>query len=244
MFPQPTGPVVFRTTRWSLVAGAVAPAGSAAGSALQELCQGYWPPLYAFLRRRGSSPEEAQDLVQGFFLKVLEKDWLAQADRNRGRFRTFLLAALRHFAANERAQQLAQKRGGPGAPQRLDGAMEEEARLGLVAAQESPERAFERRYAETVVQRALERLAVLERGTSPERAERFDALRPLLWGEGPTQRTVAEGLGISETALKVALHRLRLRLGEAIRTEVADTVADPAETDAEIRALAEALRRN
>jgi RNA polymerase sigma-70 factor (ECF subfamily) len=240
--PLPTGAPAFLTTRWSLVAQAADRGDAGAPAALQELCRGYWPPLYAFLRRWGASPDDAQDLVQGFFARLLEKDWLAQADPSRGKLRTFLLAALKHHASNERARANAQKRGGGRVHVPLD-VGEEERHLGTVASSDTPERVFERRYAEALLARAFERLAVQERAASPERAERFEALRPHLSGEGPAQAETAATIGVSATALKVALHRLRARLRETIRAEVAETLSDPAGVDEEIRSLVSALRR-
>lgn len=230
----------FHTTRWSLVADA-----GAAGERviLGELCAAYWMPLYVFARRSGHDEHDARDLVQGFFATLIEKDYLADADRERGRFRTFLLAAFKHHASKERAKEQAQKRGGDRVRLSLDfDDGERRYRLELTDDQ-TPEDLFERRWALTLLDRALERLAARERARGATEAERFEALRPLLTG-GPSQpyREIGEQLGINETAVKVAVHRMRARYRDALRAEIADTVTDPAFVDDEILRLMEAVR--
>jgi RNA polymerase sigma-70 factor (ECF subfamily) len=167
MAGDPAGPAAFRTTRWSLVSCAADAAGPETQVALDALCRTYWYPLYAFLRRRGEAPGDAEDHVQGFFAELLEKGRLAQADRERGRFRTFLLAALKHHVAHEAERARAQKRGGGRAPVRLD-VTEGERRYALEpTGGETPERLFERRYALEVLDRAIARAAEKARsGTS------------------------------------------------------------------------------
>lgn len=232
---------VFAPTRWSLVAAAAVddPHGRAA---LADLCEAYWYPLYAFARRSGASPEDAGDLTQGFFAKLLEKGWLAQADRERGRFRTFLLAAFRHFAANERARAAAQKRGGGRAPLSLDLGDAETRYSSEPAKGLRPEALYERRYALTLLARAWARVAADYRAKSSAKAERFERLRPYLEGDdAPPYREIAGHLGLSETAVKVAVHRLRGHLRDALRREVADTLDAGADVDAEIRDLMAAL---
>lgn len=231
----------FRTTHWSVVRDAAGAPGGAAGPALETLAGAYWPPLYAFLRRAGHSGPDAEDLVQGFFARLLEKGWLAQADPARGRFRTYLLAALKHFVAHERERARALKRGGGRARVSLADLRAEDARLGGLKDRLTPEQAFERRYAEALLGRALARLAATERDASGERARRFDALAPLLWDDAAPRGKVAQALGLAAPALRVALYRLRLRLRDAIRAEVAATVDDPAQVDAEIACLIAAL---
>jgi RNA polymerase sigma-70 factor (ECF subfamily) len=235
-------PGAFQPTRWSLVARAAGPPEPAARAALDDLCRAYWYPLYAFLRRRGRSPEDAEDLVQGFLGEVIEKGRLARADPARGRFRTFLLASLDHHAAHERERALARKRGGGRAVVSFDAAEGERRYAMEPATEETAERLFERRFAFEVLDRAIARTAARARGGTPERAERFDALLPLLWDGGPPQQEVAERLAMTETALRVALHRLRAQVREEIRSEVLDTLGDPADLDDEIRRLAGALR--
>ena len=230
----------FHTTRWSLVADAGA-AGERA--ILGELCSAYWMPLYVFARRRGENVEDARDLVQDFFTTLIEKDYLAAADRERGRFRTFLLAAFKHHASKSRERERALKRGGDRVRLSLDFG-DGERRYQLEPADDrTPEDLFEKRWALTLLDHALERLATRERSKGAEQADRFEALRPLLTG-GPAQpyREIAEQMGISETAVKVAVHRLRARYRDALRAEIADTVTNPAFVDDEIVRLMQAVR--
>lgn len=237
------GDAVFRTTRWSLVASVREADPGAARAALEELCRTYWYPLYAFLRRGGSDAEEAADLTQGFFAALVEKDYVGQADRQRGRFRTFLLAALRHYASKERAKAGARKRGGDRTILSLDFEDGERRYRREPADRLTPEAMYERRWALTLLDRALTRLAEHERGGGAARAERFEALRPLLAGEGnETYRQIGERLGMSETAVKVAVHRMRGRYRDILRREIADTVAREEQIDDEIRRLMEVLR--
>lgn len=234
----------FHTTRWTLVARARQGEGEPARAALEELCAAYWYPLYAYLRRKGNSPDEAADFVQGFFAALIEKGYVAQADPERGRFRGFLMVALRHFASKERARERALKRGGGVAKLSLD-FEDGERRYSLEpAGRDDPEAFFERRWALTLLDRALERLATSQRAGAPAKAERFEALRPYLAGRGAVPyREVGEPLGMSETAVKVAIHRLRGRYRDILREEIAQTVEDPALIDDEIRRLMAAVRR-
>lgn len=233
----------FRTTRWSLVASASEGTSEAGRAALGELCAAYWYPLYAFQRRRGSDPHEAADMVQGFFAALLEKGYVAQADRDRGRFRSFLMTALSHFASKEWAKAKALKRGGGSVHLSLDFDDGERRYQLEPAGGVSAERLFERRWALTLIDRALERLATEHRRASPEKAERFEALRPFLGGPGAEPyRDVGLRLGMSETAVKVAVHRLKARYRDLLREEIAQTVSSEAEIDEEIRRLMEALK--
>ena len=238
---EPDGPHRFHTTRWSIVVAAgegVTPEGRAA---LETLCRACWFPLYAFARRGGDGPEEAADLVQGFFAELLEKGYLRQADRERGRFRTFLLAAFRHHASKEREKARAQKRGGGVATMSLDFAYGESRYLAEPVDDRTPERIYERRWALSLLDRVLEELrASYGEG---ERGVVFDALRPLLVGGGPATSLgeIGTRIGMSEGAAKVALHRMRRRYRDLLRAAIAETVADPAEVDDEIRHLLEAL---
>ena len=233
----------FHTTRWSLIATAAKGEGDEARAALEELCAAYWYPLYAFQRRRGSDADEASDFVQGFFAALLEKGYVGQADQARGRFRSFLMTALKHFASKEWAKAKALKRGGDRVHLSLDFEdgerrykLEPEGGLGAEAL-------FERRWALTLLDRSLARLAEEHRGGTSAKAERFEALRPFLGGAGEVPyRDVGLRLGISETAVKVAVHRLRARYRALLRDEIAQTVSDEAEIDAEIRRLMDALR--
>jgi RNA polymerase sigma-70 factor (ECF subfamily) len=209
--------------------------------ALATLCERYWYPLYAFLRRRGRKAHDAQDLVQGFFAALLEKDYLLDADRERGRFRTFMLAALRHFASHERDKANALKRGGGRKRLSLD-FDDGEKRYSLEPVEEiTPERMFERRWALTLLDRVLGRLRDEYAGSG--KAELFDALKPLLGGPGTARpyRDIGEDLEMSEGAVKVAAHRVRKRYRDALRQEIEETVDGPEAVDDEIRHLMAAL---
>jgi RNA polymerase sigma-70 factor (ECF subfamily) len=228
----------FRTTRWSVVLAATGPAPESR-AALESLCRTYWYPLYAFVRRAGSSHEEAQDLVQGFFARMLEKrDWAVAPER--GRFRAFLLASLRHFLANERDRERAGKRGGGARPVSIDA--DADSRFALEPADGStPEREFDRRFALQLLDAALRELGDEQRRA--RKGAQFERLQHFLAGtseEVPYGALAAE-LGTSEGALRVAVHRLRRRYGELIRRAVGDLVASPDEVEAEIQALLEAL---
>jgi RNA polymerase sigma factor (sigma-70 family) len=229
----------FRTTRWSVVLDATGAAPSR--EALEELCGTYWFPLYAFARRQGRTHEEAQDLVQAFFARFVEKqDWNVAPDR--GRFRSFLLASMRNFLANERHREHARKRGGGNVLVSIDRDAERRYELEVPDG-ETPEIAYERRFALELLDRALEELGNEQRRAGKE--GQFARLRPLIGGaveELPYAELAAE-LATSEGALRVAVHRLRKRFGELVRRAVLDLVEDPAEVEDEIRGLLEVLGR-
>ncbi len=236
-------PHQFHTTRWSLVARASGPGDDATRVALDELLRAYWYPLYAFARRSGSPEHAAQDLVQGFFLALLEKDYVADADQERGRFRTFLIAAFRNYASKERAKAAAQKRGGDRRILSID-FEDGERRYALEPVDDTtPEALFERRFAYELLDRALARVGTEAQRKGEKHAARFQVLRPMLTG-GPRQpyTELADELGLTETAVKVAIHRLRRRYRDALRAEIAETVDDATEIDDEIRRLLSALR--
>ncbi|MHC4925124.1 MAG: RNA polymerase sigma factor [Planctomycetota bacterium] len=238
---MPTGGGRFATTHWSMVVAAGEKDTPEAEVALATLCERYWYPLYAFLRRRGRKAHDAQDLVQGFFAALLEKDYLLDADRERGRFRTFMLAALRHFASHERDKANALKRGGGRKRLSLD-FDDGEKRYSLEPVEEiTPERMFERRWALTLLDRVLGRLRDEYAGSG--KAELFDALKPLLGGPGTARpyRDIGEDLEMSEGAVKVAAHRVRKRYRDALRQEIEETVDGPEAVDDEIRHLMAAL---
>jgi RNA polymerase sigma-70 factor (ECF subfamily) len=211
-------------------------------AALARLCKTYWYPLYAYVRRRGYSVEDAQDLTQEFFARILGRHWLADADQSKGRFRTFLLTAMERFLANEWDKARALKRGGgqPSIPLQLDTA---ETRYGIEPAdQHTPEQAFEYRWALTLLDEVVRQL-----GTEFQRrgqAELFNVLKPCLVGDGSEQpyAQLASTLGMEEGAIKVAVHRLRKRYRELLRAEIANTVA-PGEVEAEMRHLFQVLAR-
>jgi len=232
---------VFATTHWSVVLEAGGSDTDAARSALSVLCEGYWYPLYAFLRRRGSGPEEAQDLTQGFFADLLERGDLSTADPERGRFRAFLLTSLKHFAANERARERTLKRGGECALLSLDFEAAE-GRYRLEPRDDrTPERLFEAQWARALLDRVVDQLraAYVEEG----KRELFDRLVPCLAGTLDAQpyAELAESLEMSEGAVKAAAHRLRKRFRVRLRSEIAHTVAAAADIEAEIQALFAAL---
>jgi RNA polymerase sigma factor (sigma-70 family) len=227
----------FGTTRWSLVLGAGQPGGQAAGAALAELCQRYWYPLYAYVRRRVRDVSEAQDLTQEFFTRLLEKNTLAAASRERGRFRSFLLAAMNNFLLNEWDKAKAQKRGGGRAPisLALDTA---ESRLNLEPAHDlTPENLYERQWALTLLELVVERLEA--EFAAAGKARQFVLLKPALTGSRAAidYSAVAAALGVSEESARQSAHRLRRRYRELLREELAQTLADPSEVDDEIRAL-------
>jgi RNA polymerase sigma-70 factor (ECF subfamily) len=208
---------------------------------MATLCGLYWYPLYAFVRSRGASAEQAEDVTQGFFVHLLEKEALQHVDPAKGRFRSFLLASCKNFLADERSRMSAKKRGGGVATLSLD-AEAAESRYRLEPADElTPERIFARQWALTVIEQALIRLG--ERYAHRGKLDHFEALKVFLSGEQrPTPYSeVARRLGLTEVAVKVAVHRLRKRFRDALREEIAQTVANPKDVDAELRSLYSAL---
>ncbi|HXS93277.1 MAG TPA: sigma-70 family RNA polymerase sigma factor [Candidatus Limnocylindrales bacterium] len=231
----------FPTTRWTLVVAAADPHRKEARSALASLCESYWYPLYAYVRRRGHFPDQAQDLTQEFFMRVLQGRYLDRADPEKGRFRAFILTSLKFFLADQGDRERAEKRGG-GAILPLEFSSGEERYQREPAHDETPERIFERRWALAVLDRVVERLRneCVQHGNR----EHFDRLKVFLLGQSDAPYTVlAREMNTSEGALKVAIHRLRKRYRDLFRQEIADTVADPAEVESEIRHLAAVLTR-
>lgn len=238
---DPQGSPTFATTRWTVVLAAASEDSAPSRAALETLCSTYWYPLYAFARRRGADRHRAEDLVQAFFTALLEKKWVGDADPARGRFRAFLLTAFQRFCAKVHEKETAQKRGGRVRPLSLDfddgeTRFQAEDRTGL-----EPERVFDRRWALTLLARALERT----RGefVRTDRAESFAALLPYIGGPGDARpyAEIAARVGSTEGAIKVAVHRLRARYRENLRAEIRDTVTDDAAVDDEIRHLMEAV---
>jgi len=235
------GPSQFPTTRWTLVIAAGDPHRNEARSALVSLCENYWYPLYAYLRRRGYPADQAQDLTQDFFIRVLEGRYLDRADPDKGRFRSFLLTSLKFFVADEEDRQRAHKRGG-GMVVSFEFSSGEDRYQREPAHDENPERIFERRWALSVLDRVVERLRCefVQHG----RSEHFERLKVFLLGQSEAPyAALAREMNTSEGALKVAIHRLRKRYRELFRQEIADTVADPAEVESELRYLAAVLTR-
>lgn len=229
----------FHTTHWSLVLRAGGPEDAAAREALASLCQSYWYPLYAFARRRGAGAEEAEDAVQGFFARLIEKGDLRAVTPSKGRFRAFLLAALQHHLANQRDHEAALKRGGGRVVLEADFGAAGERFAREPDGARTPEQEFERAWALEMLRGAVEDLELEYRSSS--RGELFEALRGELQGEAAPHAELAERLGMSAGAVKVAAHRLRERFGERLRERVAATVASPAEIEAELGALLRAL---
>jgi RNA polymerase sigma factor (sigma-70 family) len=231
----------FATTRWSLVVSAGQRASAESEQALAELCQRYWYPLYAYVRRRVGDAEQARDLAQEFFVRLLEKNVLAAAQPERGRFRAFLLTACRHFLANERARDGALKRGGGRTPLRLDFA-QGDSRYHLEPADRwTPERLYERQWTLTLLERVLDGLRAEQHAEG--KGETFERLKTFLAGTPPgaSQAEAAHSVGLTEGAFKVALYRLRRRYRDLVRAEVAQTLDAGADVDEEIRAMFQGL---
>lgn len=234
-------PARFPTTQWSRVISAGDPDAPLAKESLAELCNAYWYPLYAYIRRRGHDPEQAKDLTQDFFARALEKNLLAEADPARGRFRSFLCTVCAHFLANRRDWERAQKRGGGQAVFSIDATLAEGQYARELADGLTPERIFDRSWAITLLGRVLAQLG--REYDEAGKSETFEALRGILTGdaEGESYAAVAARLGANEGAMRVAAHRLRRRYGELLRREIEATLVDPAQVDDEIRDLFTAL---
>ena len=235
-----SGPAQFLSTRWSLVASLGRSDTPRARAALTELCELYWTPLYAFLRRRGLDSHAAADTVQGFFAELVEKRNFGELSADRGRFRSFLLASLSHHLSHERARAGAQKRGGGVRIVSID-PVDADERLQIAATGEaSPEQAFEREWALSLLARAL--AAVRADYEADDRLELFTLLRPALQGgELSDVAGIATKAGMTEGAVRVAATRLRKRYREALRELIRDTVEHEGEIDSEIADLFRAL---
>jgi len=234
------GPRRFATTRWSLILAAGDP--HSAESALASLCEIYWFPVYAFVRRTGASIDDAKDLTQAFFTRVLEKGYFTEAKQERGRFRSFLLTAVRHFLSNERDAARALKRGGGQVILPLEFDDGERRYLLEPVDDQTPEHVYERRWALTVLDAAMTRLA--SRYEDAERRKVFVALRPLLTGREPdSYERIAASLNMTEGTLRVALHRLRKQFAAALREVTLETVETNDEVDLELQHLLEVVSR-
>jgi RNA polymerase sigma-70 factor (ECF subfamily) len=227
----------FATTHWSVVLDAKGNDSPRANEALEELCQIYWPPVYAFIRRNGFNPADAQDLTQEFFYRLMSKEYLGHLQDQRGKFRSFLLTFVKHFLSDERDKAAAQKRGGGQTLFSLSDTAGEDLFQVETATQSSPDQLFERNWAQTVLQQALHRLAKEYRDSG--KADLYEKLKDVQPGEhGPlSYAEIGLGLGMSETAVKSAVHRLRRRHREILREEIAHTVTRPEDVDDEIRYL-------
>jgi RNA polymerase sigma factor (sigma-70 family) len=231
----------FATTRWTMVNAAAHRSDPGADGALAELCQIYWPPLYNYLRGRGHEAEEAKDLTQGFFARLLERQDIRAADPTRGRFRGFLLIALKRYVINERERAASVRRGGRHTRLTLD--FEDAERMYALERrnEDTPERVFDRKWAAITLDRALQRLR--EECCQAGKSAEANALLPYLTdtGELPPYRAVAASLELTEGAVKVAVHRLRQRFGAILRLEVGETVLERDEVEDEMRELIRAV---
>ncbi|HEY9174251.1 MAG TPA: sigma factor [Verrucomicrobiae bacterium] len=228
---------IFATTHWTVVLAAGRRATPQSDHALEELCRTYWFPLYAYVRRRGHSKEDAEDLTQAFFARFLEKNYLEGLSAERGRFRAFLLASLKHFLANEWDKSQRQKRGGKAAHLALDWQTADTQFQVAATAEASPDRAFDREWAVALLAKVIERLRV--ECEAEGRGGLFNELKVFLAaGKGALSHAAAgQALGLDEGAVRVAVHRLRKRYRQLLRDEIAQTLADPAQVDEEMRAL-------
>jgi len=237
----PQGRARFDTTQWSLVLAAAGPGGSAAQRGLAALCEAYWYPLYAYVRRQGYGSDEAQDLTQAFFARLLDKQYVRDARRDRGRFRSFLLASMQHFLQNTRAYDRADKRGGGVSPLPLAFDDAEHRYTREPADTQTPETVFDRRWALTVLDRVLARLR--REAVAAGKRREFDQMKHCLTGEAGDMgyRKIGAAIGMSEGAVKVAVHRLRRRYRTFLRQEISSTLHTGTDVDDEIRHLFRAL---
>ncbi|MHC1765346.1 MAG: RNA polymerase sigma factor [Verrucomicrobiia bacterium] len=233
--PKPEG--LFATTHWSAVVAAGDAQSPRASKALEELCQAYWYPLYAYVRRQGHNPEDAQDLTQGFFARLVAKDYLSVVRPERGKFRWFLLSAINCFLENERQRALTEKRGGGAFHVPFDGERAED-RYRLEAADHlTPAKLYDRAWAVDLIEAANRSLE--EECTLEGKAELFKQLKVCLSGDQPhlTYSELGARLRMTEGAVKVAVHRLRQRYREVLRERIAQTVTTRTEVDEELRDL-------
>jgi RNA polymerase sigma factor (sigma-70 family) len=234
-------PGVFATTHWGAVVAAGQSDEKQAAAALEELCRTYWYPLYTFVRRQGKSPEDAEDLTQNFFARLLEKGYLAKADPSRGRFRTFLLGSLNNFLINDWKREGRIKRGRNVTFVSFDGKEAEEIYGEERFGETDPTNLFDRQWAETLIARVLSILR--DEYAAVDKAELFTALKTCVWGEtkSVSYSEIGKRLNLAEGAVKVAAHRLRKRFRTLLRTEIGHTVARPEDIDEELRLLIEVL---
>jgi RNA polymerase sigma-70 factor (ECF subfamily) len=236
--PQP----IFATTHWSVVLAAGQSDSAKGLASLEQLCQSYWRPLYIYIRRRGYNEADAKDLTQAFFAWVIERNWLARADQQRGRFRSFLLTSASAFLANEWDKSQTQKRGG-GQVFTVPFSAAENENTWEPADRTTPEQSFEWRWALTLLDKVMNRLAADYEAQG--KGEMFNILKPCLLGERDAQpyKTLAAKLSMTEGSVKVAVYRLRQNYRTLLRAEIAGTVGDPADVDEELRHLFAVLAR-
>lgn len=228
---------IFATTHWTVVLAAGQRHTPQSDHALEELCRTYWFPLYAYVRRHGHAKADAEDLTQAFFARFLAKNYLAGLSAERGRFRAFLLAALKNFLVNEWKHASRQKRGGGARALSLDWETADTKFQVAARAEPSPDQAFDREWALALLSKVIERLQT--ECTADGKAKLFEQLKVFLAaGKGETaQSDMAHALGMEEGAVRVAVHRLRKRYRQLLRDEIANTLSDPAMVDEEMRAL-------
>jgi len=234
--------MAFEDTRWSLVIRAGAQ-GDGAREALSALCQVYWPPLYSFLRLRGYSKEDASDVLQGFFLALIEKDFVSKARPEIGRFRTFILTALTRYAANEHAKQTAIKRGGRVTFVRIDGEEAEDLHQRIPSRSRTPEEVYERQWALAILQQGMNKLEQYYQRSGKHAL--FCELRSVLASTADSldYQALCGRLSMTEGALRVAVHRLKQRYREALTSVIQETVASPDDAADELQYLIEVLAR-
>ncbi|MEM7453837.1 MAG: sigma-70 family RNA polymerase sigma factor [Planctomycetota bacterium] len=232
---------VFATTSWSMVLQASDPENpTAAREALANLCEAYWFPLYSFIRRKGNGRDEAEDLTQAFFAELLEKERLNRADRERGRFRTFLLTSLNNFISNDWREKQALKRGGGRTPISFDFDDADQRYTNLPHHELTPEKIFERNWAFALLEQTMAN--VRSQYEDSGKATLFEELKGVITGQAVlSYEAIAQRLEMKEGAIKVAVHRLRQRYGEQLRMQIARTIDDPANVDVELQALFSAL---
>jgi RNA polymerase sigma factor (sigma-70 family) len=226
--------VEFPATRWSVIIRAVAVPSPLSRAALEDLCRLYWPPLYAFLRRSGQTPHEAQDLVQGYLARLLEREDLATVNSDKGRFRSYLLAGLRNYLVSEARQAGTLKRGGRAEIISLDIENAEALCRTALTDGATPDLAFDRRWAETILDQALEKLRAENVARGKEKL--YETLKPCLATDAADDyASLGRELAMTPGAIAVAIHRLRLRFRELVRAAVADTVGSEADLEEEMR---------
>jgi RNA polymerase sigma factor (sigma-70 family) len=227
----------FATTRWSVILAAGQDSTVESRQALETLCKTYWHPLYFYVRRRGKGVEEAEDLIQGFFVRLLEKGVLEKADRERGRFRCFLQAALKNYLTNEWDKSRAKKRGEGRVHLSLDFETAERLYLPNSTQQLTPDILFDRQWALTLIDRSLARLQKAYAGSG--KGSLFEELKGRLIGDAAesTYRDIGRGLDMTEGAVKLAVYRMRQRFNDCLREEIAQTASGPEEVEDELRAL-------
>ena len=230
-------PGVFATTHWSVVLTAGNRELPEAADALEKLCRAYWYPLYAYVRRQGNSPEDAEDLTQQFFSRLLEKNYLAKADRDRGKFRTFLLGSMKNFLVNEWKRAARLKRGGGQSFVSFDLDIAEGRYAAEPLTETAPENTYEKQWANALIEQVFASLRQEYRAV--EKGPLLEALKGFIWGEesSASYSEIGLKLNMAEGTVKVAVHRLRQRFRDVLRTEVAHTVSRPEEIDGELRHL-------